>query len=67
VELEGFPQIGERLFLGFALAGNVELEALRDEPVSFAPCGGGEWFFHSSSVTQRRAFAAVGFGASVAL
>lgn len=42
VELESFAQVGEDFFFGVALAGDVDFEALRDEPGSFTPNGRGE-------------------------
>ena len=39
MEFQRFLQVGESLFFGFTLASNVEFEALRDIPLSFAPNG----------------------------
>jgi hypothetical protein len=37
VQFESFLQVGQRLFFGFTLAGNVYFNALRHVPVTFAP------------------------------
>lgn len=37
VKLQGFLQILQRFFFGFALAGDIYIEALRDVPIAFAP------------------------------
>jgi hypothetical protein len=37
IKLQGFLQILERFFFGFALTGNIYIEALRDVPIPFAP------------------------------
>lgn len=37
MELEGLPQVGKGKFLGFALAGYIYFQTLRDKPVSFFP------------------------------
>ncbi len=46
MEFEGFAQVGEGFFLGRALAGDIDFEALGDEPVSFTPDGRGEGALH---------------------
>ena len=46
VEFESFSQISERFLFSFALAGDVDFQALGDEPLSFAPGGGCEWLLH---------------------
>ena len=47
-----FLQVGERLFFGFALTGDVNFQALRDVPVSFAPNRCGKWSFHDCILAQ---------------
>ena len=41
MKFESLAQIGERFFFGFALTGEIQIQARRDEPVSFTPdrCG----------------------------
>ncbi len=46
VKFERFLQIGESLFFGFTLAGNIHFQALRDIPLSLAPDGCGERSLH---------------------
>jgi len=41
-----FLEVGEGKVCGFALAGDVKVEALSDEPVVFLPQAGGKCFFH---------------------
>ena len=52
VKFQRLPQVGEGLFFGFALAGDVNFEALRDVPVSFAPNRCGKWSFHDCILAQ---------------
>ena len=54
VEFQRFPQVGEGLFLGFTLAGDVEFQALGDVPRPLAPDRCGEWSLHDSIVSQAR-------------
>jgi hypothetical protein len=51
VKFEGFFQVREGFFFASALTGDIHFEALGDEPVCFAPSGGGKWFFHVSILT----------------
>jgi len=46
VQLERFPQIPESFFFRFALAGDIDFEALGDEPISFTPYTRGERALH---------------------
>lgn len=48
VQFQGLFQVGESFFFGFTLAGHVNLEALRDVPVAFAPYRCNKWPFHGS-------------------
>jgi hypothetical protein len=48
VKFQGFLQIRESFLFGFALARDVEVEALRDVPGAFLPDGRGEWAGHKS-------------------
>ena len=52
VKFQCFLQVGERLFFGFALTGDVNFQALRDVPVSFAPNRCGKWSFHDCILAQ---------------
>src|ERR1035437_9250171 len=54
VELQSLLHIGEGLFLGFTLAGNVEFQALGDVPRPLAPDRRGEWSIHDLIVSQAR-------------
>ena len=55
VQLNRFLEIGESLFLGVALAGDVELKALGDIPPPLAPNGSRKWSLHDLIVSQARA------------
>ena len=52
VKFQGFVEIVESFFLSLALAGDNDLEALRDKPVSFAPHGRREWSLHAPILSQ---------------
>ncbi len=52
MEFQRFLQVGESLFFGFTLASNVEFEALRDIPLSFAPNGRSERSLHDHIVSH---------------
>jgi hypothetical protein len=52
MELQRLFQIGERFLFGFSLTGDVNFEALRDVPVSFAPNRCGKWTFHDRILAQ---------------
>jgi hypothetical protein len=52
VELERFLQVGQRLFFSFALACDVDLEALGDVPVSLSPNTCCEGALHESIFSQ---------------
>jgi len=52
VKFQCFLQVGKRLFFGFALAGDIDFQALRDVPISFAPNGCGEWSFQDCIFAQ---------------
>jgi len=52
VKFQRFLQVAERFFFGFALAGNIDFQALRDVPVSFAPYRCGKWPFHDYILAQ---------------
>jgi hypothetical protein len=53
VKLQRFLQVGEGLFFGLALAGDVDLEALRNVPVPFAPNCSGKRSFHEHILAQK--------------
>ncbi len=46
VQFQRLLQVGERTFFGFALAGDIDFQALGDVPIPLAPNGRGEWSFH---------------------
>ncbi len=46
VQLERFAEIGQGFLLGAALAGDIQIQALRNEPVALTPDSGGKWAFH---------------------
>jgi hypothetical protein len=52
VKFQGFLQIGESLFLGLTLAGDVDFEALRNIPISFAPDCRSKRSFHFHILPQ---------------
>ena len=52
VQFQRFLQVGQCLFLGLALAGDIEFQALRDVPLPFTPYGRGEWSLHDLIVSQ---------------
>jgi len=52
MELQRLFQIGQRLLFGCALAGDINFEALRDVPISFAPDGCRKWTFHDCILAQ---------------
>lgn len=47
VEFEGFPEVGERSCLGFALAGDIHFETLGDVPLSLADDASREHSLHA--------------------
>src|ERR1039457_4515882 len=55
VQFNRFLEIGKHLFLGVALAGNVEFEALGDIPRPLAPNGSRKWSLHELIVSKARA------------
>ena len=55
VQFNCLLEIGKCLFLGVALAGDVEFEALRDIPPPLAPNGSRKWSLHDLIVSQARA------------
>ena len=54
VELQSFLQVVEGFFFGFASAGDVNFQAVRDVPISFAPNRCSKWPFHDSILAQER-------------
>ncbi len=52
VQFERFLEVGKSLFLGLALAGNVDFQALGDVPLPLTPNGGSEWSLHEPIVSQ---------------
>ena len=57
VQLQRFFQVGESLLFGLALAGDVDLEALRNVPVPFAPNCSGKRSLHDHIQAQEREIA----------
>jgi hypothetical protein len=51
VEFNRFLEVGESLFLGLALAGYVEFQALGDVPLALTPNGSREWSLHDLIVS----------------
>ena len=51
VQFNRFLEVGKSLFLGFALAGDVEFEALGDIPLPFAPNGSRKRSLHDLIVS----------------
>ena len=61
VKFERFLQVCEGLFFALALAGDIDLKALRDVPRPLRPDGRSKWPLHDhTSFTRRRAFAEEG-------
>lgn len=56
VKLQRFFQVGERLFLGLTLTGNVDLETSGDVPIPFSPDGSSKRSLHNHILSQKRAF-----------
>jgi hypothetical protein len=52
VKFQRFLQIDECLFLGLALARDIDFEALSNISVSFAPDGCGKWSLHDHIFSQ---------------
>ena len=52
VQFQRFCQIGKSLFLGLALAGDVEFQALGDVPLPFTPNCRREWSLHDLILSQ---------------
>jgi hypothetical protein len=48
VQLQRFLQVGKSLFFAFTLAGDIDFEALRNVPPSFAPDGRGKRLLHDN-------------------
>ena len=54
VQFQRFLQVGESFFLGLALAGDVEFQALGNVPLPLTPNGRSEWSLHDLIVSQAR-------------
>jgi hypothetical protein len=52
MQLQCFFQIGQRSLFRRALAGDINLEALGDSPISFVPNRCGKWTFHDLNLAQ---------------
>jgi len=52
VQFQRLTQIVESLFLGPSLAGNIDVQALGNEPVSLAPDGSGKRSLHETILAQ---------------
>src|ERR1035437_303151 len=61
VQLQRLLQVGESLCFALTLAGDIDFEALRNIPLSFAPDGRGERLLHDNILSQDGR-AALGFG-----
>ncbi len=48
VEFQSFLEIGQCFSLGFTLARNIQLKALRDVPITFPPNASRKWTLHGS-------------------
>ena len=53
VKFQRFLQVGESPFFSPALTGDVDLEALRNAPVPFAPNRSGKWLLHGDVLSQQ--------------
>jgi len=58
MQFKRFPQVGKGFFLGLALAGDIDLQALGDVPLPLTPNGRGEWSLHDLIVSQARTLCA---------
>ena len=56
VELQRFFQVGERLFFGLTLAGDIDFEALGNVPVPFSPNCSGKRSLHDHILAQKADF-----------
>jgi hypothetical protein len=52
MQFQTVPQIRERFFFGLALTGDIDFQALRNVPISFAPDGRGEGSLHGLILSQ---------------
>jgi hypothetical protein len=52
VQLQRFLQVGESLFFGLALAGDIDLQAQGDVPLPLTPNGRGEWSLRDLVLSQ---------------
>jgi hypothetical protein len=52
VQFKRLLEVGKSFFFGFALAGNVEFQALRDVPFALTPNSSREWSLHISIISQ---------------
>jgi hypothetical protein len=59
VQLNRFLEVGKSFFLGLALTGDVEFQALGDIPLPLTPNGSRKWSLHDLTVSQARGFRAV--------
>ena len=62
VQFQRFLQVGKSLFLGLALAGDVEFQALGDIPLPLTPNGRSERSLHDLIVSQARVLRTVARG-----
>ena len=47
LDFESLVEVGQSLFFGLALTGYIDFQALRDEPIAFAPNGRSERSLHA--------------------
>jgi hypothetical protein len=59
-KLQSFLAICQRFCLRFPLACDIQLEALRDEPVSFPPNAGRKWTFHGFTLSPNSGWGRLG-------
>ena len=52
MQLQRFLQVGESFFFALTLAGDIDFEALRNIPLSFAPDGRSERLLHDNILSQ---------------
>ena len=53
VKLQRFLQVGQSLFFGLALAGDIDFEALGNVPIPFAPNCSGKRSLHDHILAQK--------------
>ena len=56
MQFQRFLQVGESFLFGRTLTGDIDLEALGNVPITFAPNGSGKRSFHDHILAQKVAF-----------